>query len=179
MRLLLLFVLSLFLNAQDGTDTKTAYFAGGCFWGVEYHMEKKEGVKEVISGYMGGEVENPSYHDVSRGTSGHLEAVKVVYDSKKVSYEELARLFFNIHDPTQKNGQGPDIGSQYRSALFYTDDDQKKTGERLIGILRSKGYDVATLLLKAGTFYPAEAYHQDYYKKKGSLPYCHVFKKRF
>lgn len=166
-----------FIPARN--STRTAYFAGGCFWGVEYHFEKRKGVKAVVSGYMGGSPANPSYRDVSRGTTGHLEVVKVTYDPEKVSYEELAKLFFNIHDPTQRTGQGPDIGSQYLSALFYTDEHQRKIGEKLIRILRKKGYDVATTVRKATPFYPAEKYHQDYYEKKGSLPYCHVYRKRF
>ena len=166
-----------FIPAKNAT--RTAYFAGGCFWGVEYHFEKLDGVKDVVSGYMGGSLDNPSYHDVSRGNTGHLEVVKITYDPEKVSYEELAKLFFNIHDPTQKNGQGPDIGSQYLSAIFYTDEHQKKMAMKLIKILKEKGYDVATTLREATPFYPAEKYHQDYYQRKGSLPYCHVFRKRF
>jgi len=158
--------------------TETAYFAGGCFWGVEHHFEKLQGVKSVVSGYMGGRTENPSYREVSRGDSGHLEAVKVEYDPEAISYEELARLFFNIHDPTQADGQGPDIGSQYRSAVFYADEHQKKIAAKLIRILKSKGFDVATKTLPVSTFYPAEKYHQDYYERTGNLPYCHIFKKR-
>jgi peptide methionine sulfoxide reductase msrA/msrB len=166
-----------FIPAQK--NTRTAYFAGGCFWGVEYHFEKQKGVKEAVSGYMGGSLEDPSYRNVSRGTTGHLEVVKVTYDPEQISYEELAKLFFNIHDPTQKTGQGPDIGSQYLSAVFYTDEHQKKIAQKLVKILKAKGYDVATTIRKATPFYPAEKYHQDYYKRKGSLPYCHIYKKRF
>lgn len=170
--------ISLLFVPAKGT-TETAYFAGGCFWGMEHHFEKKEGVKEVISGYMGGTTKNPSYHDVSRGDTGHLEVVKVVYDPEKASYEELVRLFFNIHDPTQTDGQGPDIGNQYISAIFYGDDHQKKIAQKLIRILEKKGYKIATKLLPATPFYEAEGYHQDYYEKTGKLPYCHIFKNRF
>ncbi len=166
-----------FVPAKNSTES--AYFSGGCFWGVEYHFERQKGVKEVVSGYMGGYLDDPSYRDVSRGTTGHLETVRVTYDPETVSYEELAKLFFNIHDPTQKDGQGPDIGSQYLSAIFYTDEHQKKIAQKLVNILKKKGYDVATTIRKAAPFYPAEKYHQDYYERKGSLPYCHIYQKRF
>ena len=159
--------------------TDTAIFAGGCFWGVEYYMEQKEGVKSVTSGYIGGTKDHPTYKEVCSGTTGHAEAVRIIFDPAKVSYEELARLFFEIHDPTQVNRQGPDIGLQYRSEIFYLDDDQKRTVEKLIDILKSKGYKVATGVTKATTFWPAEDYHQDYYEHKGTLPYCHGYTKRF
>ena len=158
---------------------KIAYFAGGCFWGMEHHFEKLKGVKEVVSGYMGGHTPNPTYREVSGKKSGHVETVKVVYDSAQVDYETLARLFFEIHDPTQKDGQGPDIGPQYKSVAFYSRPEERQTIDKLIGLLRAKGYDVATEIKEATAFYPAEAYHQDYYERKGSLPYCHVYQKRF
>lgn len=159
--------------------TKTAYFAGGCFWGVEYHMEMAPGVLSAESGYMGGEAVDPTYEQVCSGTTGHLEAVKVVYDPKKTSYEALARLFFEIHDPTQADGQGPDIGEQYMSAVFYRSQDEKADAERLIDALRVKGYNVVTQVREAGRFWRAEEYHQDYYKKAGSVPYCHMRVDRF
>lgn len=156
-----------------------AVFAGGCFWGVEYYMEKIEGVKEVISGYTGGRVENPSYQDVLYRNTGHYEAVEITYDPKIVGFETIAKMFFEIHDPTQKNGQGPDIGKQYRSAIFYQDEEQKRISQKLIKELEAKNYKVATKLIEASTFYPAEDYHQNYYENKGSLPYCHGYVKRF
>jgi peptide methionine sulfoxide reductase msrA/msrB len=156
-----------------------AIFAGGCFWGVEYYLQKHEGVKSVVSGYIGGRTEQPSYQDVSRGNTGHYEAVEVTYDPALVNYETLAKTFFEIHDPTQKNGQGPDIGKQYRSAVFYLNEEQKATTEKLIDQLKDNGYKVVTKVLPAKTFYEAEDYHQDYYFKKGSLPYCHGYVKRF
>ncbi len=156
-----------------------AVFAGGCFWGVEYYMQKVEGVKTVVSGYTGGRKENPSYQDVIYRNTGHYEAVEVSFDPSVVDYETIARRFFEIHDPTQKNGQGPDIGKQYRSAIFYQDDEQKAIAEKLINILEKKGYKVATRLIEAKEFYEAEDYHQDYYEKKATLPYCHGFVKRF
>jgi peptide methionine sulfoxide reductase msrA/msrB len=158
---------------------KKAYFAGGCFWGVEYHLESINGVKDAISGFMGGTVENPSYYDVIRKKTGHLETVEVVYDSSKVSYETLAKAFFEIHDPTQTNGQGPDIGSQYLSAIFVDNDKEQKTVKKLIHVLEKKGLKVATKILAKSEFYKAEDYHQDHYEKKGSKPYCHAYVKRF
>ncbi len=156
-----------------------AIFAGGCFWGVEYLMEQAEGVLSVTSGYIGGRVEDPSYEQVCSGTTGHAEAVEVRFDPDRTSYRELARRFFEIHDPTQKNRQGPDVGLQYRSAVFYLDDQQRKIAEELISTLRGKGYDVVTEVVPAGEFWPAEQYHQDYYQRKGSEPYCHALTPRF
>jgi peptide methionine sulfoxide reductase msrA/msrB len=158
---------------------ETAILAGGCFWGVEYYLQKMDGVKSVVSGYTGGKVKNPSYREVSTGRTGHAEAVKVVYDPDKVSYEKVLRTFLEIHDPTQVNRQGPDIGDQYRSAIFYMNDYQKEIARKLLNILRDKGYDIATELTEAGEFYDAEKYHQDYYFEKGSTPYCHGYVKRF
>ncbi|MBD3368274.1 MAG: bifunctional methionine sulfoxide reductase B/A protein [Candidatus Eisenbacteria bacterium] len=163
----------------EAENTKKAYFAGGCFWGVEHLFEQKEGVISASSGYMGGSVEDPSYRQVVSGGTGHLETVEVEYDPEKVSYEDLAKYFFEIHDPTQEGGQGPDIGPQYISAVFYSTEDEKKTAERLIGILKDKGYDVVTDVRPAGEFWEAEGYHQDYYEQKGTQPYCHAYTKRF
>ncbi len=166
-------------KSASGSTTKSAYFAGGCFWGVEYYFNHLPGVISADSGYMGGKTLNPSYHDVTTGTTGHAETVRIVYDPAKVTYEELAKLFFEIHDPTQVNGQGPDIGEQYRSAIFYNDDDERKTAQKLIDLLVAKGFKVVTKLEPAGTFWRAEEYHQDYYDHKGKKPYCHFRTKRF
>lgn len=160
-------------------ELKQAYFAGGCFWGVEHLFQGKEGVVDAVSGYMGGEVDNPTYEQVCGKNTGHLETVAVSYDPGRVSYEELAKFFFEIHDPTQANGQGPDIGPQYLSAVFYSTEEEKATAERLIEILKGKGYPVATRLIPADTFWKAEEYHQDYYVNKGTQPYCHFYQKRF
>lgn len=159
--------------------TETAIFAGGCFWGVEYLMEKIPGVESVEVGYIGGKTSNPTYEEVCRGNTGHAEAAKIVFDPSKVSYETIAKQFFEIHDPEQVNRQGPDIGYQYRSEIFYTTPEQKATAEKLINILKSKGYKVATQLTPATTFWKAENYHQDYYDHKGTKPYCHSYVKRF
>jgi len=167
-------------EANAGAErTKKAYFAGGCFWGVEHLFEQKDGVVSASSGYMGGTVQEPSYQQVVSGGTGHLETVEVEYDPEKVTYEDLAKYFFEIHDPTQEGGQGPDIGPQYVSAVFYSTEDEKKTAERLIGILKEKGYDVVTDVRPAGEFWMAEGYHQDYYQQKGTQPYCHAYTKRF
>ncbi len=160
-------------------ETKKAYFAGGCFWGVEYYFDKREGVVSAVSGYMGGTLENPGYEDVKTGATGHYETVEVTYDPKKVSYEELARLFFEIHNPTQPDGQGFDIGEQYKSVIFYNNEEEKKVAERLIEILKSKGYNVVTKILPVTKFYKAEEYHQDYYEKRHQTPVCHFYIKRF
>lgn len=166
-------------KAVNKNKSAKAYFAGGCFWGVEYYLEKLDGVKSVVSGYMGGKSKNPSYQEVSRGNSGYLETVEVVYSPSKISYETLAKRFFEIHDPTQTNGQGPDIGEQYHSAIFVSDQKQRKTIEKLISILQKKGYNIATKIYEGKKFYPAEAYHQDYYDRHGKKPYCHAYVKRF
>lgn len=157
----------------------SAIFAGGCFWGVEYYLQKEPGVLSVTSGYTGGHVKNPSYKEVCTGKTGHAEAVKITYDPRKTSYEKLLRLFMEIHDPTQIGGQGPDIGDQYRSEIFYLNDSQKAIAENNISILKAKGYKVATKVTKASEFYDAEKYHQDYYFNNGKLPYCHGYTKRF
>lgn len=168
-----------FIPAQEKVQTKKAYFAGGCFWGTEYLFQNAEGVISSRVGYMGGRKQDPTYREVCGGSTGHTEAIEVVYDPAETTYEKLARLFFEIHDPTQVNRQGPDIGEQYRSAIFYLDKEQKQTAEKLIRILGEKGYEIATELTPAGTFWEAEEYHQDYYRNRGGSPYCHTRKEIF
>lgn len=163
----------------ENPNYQIAIFASGCFWGTEYYLQRAEGVVSTTVGYTGGTLDNPTYEQVCSKKTGHYEAVEVVFDPEKISYEELTKLFFETHDPTQTNGQGPDIGPQYRSAIFYQSDEQKATAEKLMRVLQSKGYKVATVLLPAATFWPAELYHQDYYNKKGGMPYCHSYTKRF
>ena len=158
---------------------ETIYFAGGCFWGVEYFMKQNPGVIRVTSGYTGGHTERPTYKEVCSKNTGHAEAVEVVYDPEKTDYETLAKLFFETHDPTQVNRQGPDIGTQYRSEIFYLNAEQKRIAEKLIGELTARGLDVATKVSEAGVFWQAEDYHQNYYENKGSKPYCHAYVKRF
>ena len=158
---------------------ETGYFAGGCFWGVEYQLQQLTGVVDVVSGYMGGKVNEPTYEDVCGGETGHAEVVKVVFDPARTTYEEVARRFFEIHDPTQVDGQGPDLGDQYRSAVFYVGEGQRLIAGKLIKMLEAKGLQVATEVLPAGPFYVAESYHQDYYTRTGKAPYCHSRIKRF
>ena len=171
--------ISLNFEKSPHSKNKKAYFAGGCFWGVEYHFEKLEGVKSVVSGFMGGNTKNPSYMDIVKGGTNHLEVVEVTYDSSVVSYESLVKLFFEIHDPTQVYGQGPDIGSQYLSAIFTSQKDEKEIIYKLVEILHSKGLKIATKIYSEVPFYKAEDYHQDYYSKTAKEPYCHTYIKRF
>lgn len=158
---------------------KYAYFASGCFWGTEYFFENFKGVKSAVSGYMGGHIQNPDYQSVCTGQTGHLEIVRVEYDEKEVSFKQLAIQFFETHDFTQTNGQGPDIGSQYLSAIFYNNDEEKSIAQELILKLNQMGYEVATSLYEKSEFYEAEEYHQDYYERHQKVPYCHSYRKVF
>lgn len=160
-------------------NMEKAFFASGCFWGTEYHFMKAKGVIETTVGYMGGHTQHPTYKEVCTGETGHVETTEVVFDTTQTSYEDMLKLYFETHDFTQVGGQGPDIGDQYRSVIFYTSDEQKKLAEKYIGILTAKGYKVATILEKAPVFWPAEDYHQEYYDKKHGTPYCHIYRKIF
>jgi len=168
-----------FTPAGKTQKNQNAYFAGGCFWGVEYFFQNTKGVKSTRVGYMGGHKPSPTYKEVCSGSTGHAETLEVVYDPSVTSFEESAKLFFETHDPTQLDRQGPDVGRQYRSAIFYTDEQQKETAEKLIDILKEKGYNVVTEVVKAGKFWEAEEYHQLYYNKNNGKPYCHIYKKLF
>ena len=168
-----------FIAKGQEVATEKAYFAGGCFWGTEHLLKTFPGVVSTRVGYMNGHTKNPTYKEVCNGNTGHAEANEIIYDPTKTSYEDLAKYFFEIHDPTQINRQGPDVGDQYRSSVFYTDEKQKQIAEKLVAQLKTKGYKVATELAKADTFYEAEQYHQDYYTYTGKEPYCHVYQKRF
>jgi len=159
--------------------TELGYFAGGCFWGVEHFLEQLPGVIDVESGYMGGALDAPSYEQVSSGDSGHAETVRVTFDPQKIGYEAVAKRFFEIHDPTEVDRQGPDVGTQYRSAVFVTGPEQRAAAERLIGQLKAGGYAVATTVEDAGRFWPAEEYHQNYYARTRKTPYCHMPVPRF
>lgn len=161
----------------DGVSV--AVFAGGCFWGVQHHFGKMDGVLNTLVGYTGGEESSPSYHDVRHHLTHHVEAVLVEYDATRVSYTDLCKLFFEIHDPAQTDGVGEDIGPQYRSCVFYADDNQKAETNRLMDVLRGKGYEVNTLLYPLGEFWIGEEYHQRYYEKTGGEPYCHFRTRKF
>ena len=143
------------------------------------YLEQLTGVKSVVSGFMGGKLKNPSYKEVVYKNTGHVETVEVIYDSKKITYTQIAKYFFEIHDFTQTDGQGPDLGDQYLSVLFYNSVDEKKSAYQLVNILTQKGYKVATTISKSNTFYRAEKYHQNYYKRHNKTPYCHLYKKIF
>ena len=156
-----------------------AVIAGGCFWGVQHQMERLAGVTKTLVGYTGGEEDFPQYAAVRNHLTHHVEAVLVEYDAARVSYTDICKLFFEIHDPAQTDGVGPDIGHQYRSCIFYVDEQQHADAEAVIGILRGKGYEVNTLLLPLGKFWIGEEYHQKYYDKTGGEPYCHVRVRKF
>ncbi len=156
--------------------TAVAYFAGGCFWGIEHWFGEGPGVLDAISGYMQGRMQNPTYEQVCRGDTGHAETVKVVYDPARITYRRLLEAFFKLHDPTQKNRQGPDVGEQYRSGIWCVNDEQRHQAEEYIRELeksgRFGGRRIVTQVEPAGTFWPAEKYHQDYVARTGRA--CHA-----
>jgi peptide-methionine (S)-S-oxide reductase len=158
------------------TDHEYATLGGGCFWCVEAPLERMRGVHAVVSGYAGGSVEDPTYEQVCAGTTGHAEVVRVEFDPDVVGYEDLLEVFFAIHDPTTENRQGPDVGSQYRSAVFYETEAQREAAERVIDRLEGDVYDgIVTEVAPLETFYRAEEYHQDYFAKNPNQPYCSTY----
>jgi peptide-methionine (S)-S-oxide reductase len=155
--------------------TEIATFGAGCFWGVEAAFSRVPGVTEAVSGYSGGHTENPSYKDVCTDETGHAEVVQVTYDPAKVSFEKLLEVFWTMHDPTQVNRQGPDFGSQYRTAIFFHTPEQEATAKKVKAELNASGKfkkPIATEITKAGPFYRAEEYHQKYLEKRGATS-CH------
>ena len=160
-------------------NTEKAIFASGCFWGTEYYFQKAKGVIETTVGYIGGHVDNPTYKQVCTGKTGHAEAIEITYDPAETSYKDMVKLFFETHDQSHVNRQGPDIGHQYRSGIFYLNDEQRKIAEETIADLKQNNYKVATEVTEATTFYSAEDYHQEYYTKGGGSPYCHFYTKKF
>lgn len=166
-------------DADASGAATTAYFAGGCFWGVEHLFKKEPGVLSTSVGYMGGDTLNPTYRQVCGGDTGHAEVLKVVFDPAATGYDKLCRLFFEIHDFTQVNRQGPDVGEQYRSEIFTTTPEQDKIAREILDELKRRGFNPATKVTRAEAFWPAEDYHQDYYGKTGKQPYCHARRKVF
>lgn len=156
---------------------KKAIFAAGCFWGVESAFRAVPGVSDVLVGYSGGTTENPTYEEVCSGTTGHAEAVEVTYDPASVSYRDLLGIFWKNHDPTTKNRQGPDVGTQYRSAIFYATEEERQQAEAVRAELEAAGtfaQPIVTEIVPAGPFYPAEEYHQRYFEKRGMAPTCRL-----
>jgi peptide-methionine (S)-S-oxide reductase len=159
----------------DKNNTETATLGGGCFWCLEAVFEQLHGVISVKSGYAGGKVENPTYEQVCSGTTGHTEVVQISFDSTKITYRELLEIFFAIHDPTTLNRQGADVGTQYRSVIFYHSPEQQKVAQEMIKKLETSGtWDkpIVTAVEKFRNFYPAEEYHQGYYRNNSIKPYC-------
>lgn len=163
------------MSDAPASSLKTASFGGGCFWCLEPFFEKLKGVDKVESGYQGGDLPNPTYRQVTSGTTGHAEVVQVTYDPEVISYGELVQVFFMIHDPTQLNRQGNDVGTQYRSTILYQTEKEKETAQAAIDSLTEQGTfsrPIVTTLEKAGPFYRAEDYHQDYYANNPNAGYC-------
>ena len=160
-------------------DSEEIILAAGCFWGVEYYMQKFPGVLKTEVGYIGGTKDNPTYKEVCNKATGHLEAVRVIFDPKVVNTEQIIKHFFEIHDQSQTNGQGPDLGPQYLSAIFYYTKEQQNTAKKVIELLKSNGYEVATSIREMSTFWKAENYHQSYYTVNDNSPYCHIWTKKF
>jgi peptide-methionine (S)-S-oxide reductase len=155
----------------------TATFANGCFWCTEAVFQRLKGVESVTSGYTGGSVPNPTYDQVCTGRTGHAEAIQVSFDPDVISYEQLLQVFFQTHDPTTLNRQGADVGTQYRSAIYYHDEEQRRTAERVRDETGASGLyqdPIVTEITPAGEFYPAEAYHDDFYSRNRDYPYCRV-----
>jgi len=163
------------MSESTSPQTKTASFGGGCFWCIEPFFEKLKGVSDVVSGYQGGDLPNPTYRQVTSGTTGHAEVVQVTYDPEVISYGELVEVFFKIHDPTQLNRQGNDVGTQYRSTILYSNEKEKQIAENAIASLEEQqtfSKPIVTTLEEAGPFYQAEEYHQDYYANNPNAGYC-------
>ena len=167
---LVVFISMMGLVMANDTENKKSVFAAGCFWGVESTFQQMDGVKSTTVGYIGGKVKNPSYELVCTGITGHAEAVEVEYNPNVVSFEKLLDTFFQLHDPTTLNRQGPDVGTQYRSAAYFSDDEEKKIIESKVNTLNESGKfksKIVTEIEALSEFYNAEDYHQDYYKKRG------------
>ena len=168
-----------FVNDLKVKDSEEVILAAGCFWGVEYYFKRFAGVLKTEVGYIGGTTVNPSYENICTGETGHYEAIRVVYDPQKVSDDAILKYFFEIHDPTQIDGQGPDRAHQYLSRIFYYNETQQKISLKIIQQLVNKWYSIVTQVLPMAVFWRAEEYHQDYYEKQHKTPYCHQYVKKF
>jgi peptide-methionine (S)-S-oxide reductase len=165
------------MNQTNTSQTQTATLAGGCFWCLEAVYDNLQGVTDVISGYSGGHVTDPSYHEVTSGRTGHAEVVQLTLDPDQISFQEILEIFFTIHDPTTLNRQGADVGTQYRSAIFYHSEEQQQIAEQVIADLEEKkiwGNPIVTQVAPFEAFYPAEDYHQEYFANNPYQPYCQV-----
>ncbi len=163
------------MEKKNGQQLETGIFAGGCFWCTEAVFQRLNGVKKVISGYTGGMIKNPAYREICTGRTGHAEAIAITYDPGQISYSELLEVFFATHDPTTLNRQGNDVGTQYRSEIFYTSPEQQKLAEEFISLLeREKVFNapITTAISEAKPFYEAEQEHQNYYNDHSNQPYC-------
>lgn len=165
------------MDKQINTDFDVAIFAGGCFWCTEAVFQRLNGVEQVVSGYTGGSIKNPAYREICTGRTGHAEAIKIIFDPSKVSYVELLEVFFATHDPTTLNRQGNDVGTQYRSEIFYTSQEQKQRAEEFIALLEKEqiyASPIVTAISEEKPFYNAEVEHQNYYNDHREQPYCQV-----
>lgn len=164
-------------NDSESPVLETATLGGGCFWCIEAVFDDLKGVVDVVSGYSGGQRPNPTYEQVCTGVSGHAEVVQVTFDATQISYRDVLGVFFSVHDPTTPNRQGGDVGTQYRSVIFYHSPEQKRIAEEMIAELDAEGIwsaPIVTEVAEADVFYPAEDYHQEYYRRNPQQPYCNV-----
>ncbi|MCX8514427.1 MAG: bifunctional methionine sulfoxide reductase B/A protein [Burkholderiales bacterium] len=168
-----------YITNDQVLDTQEAIVAAGCFWGVEYYFQQLKGVLSTEVGYCGGKTQYPSYKDVCNGNTGHAEGVRVLFDPNVICYEEIIKYYFEIHDFSQQDGQGYDIGEQYLSIIFYHNPQQQDIANKVIQLLKDKNYSVATKVVPAQIFWPAEKYHQNYYAGQRTMPDCHIWNKRF
>jgi methionine-S-sulfoxide reductase len=162
---------------ENSNNLKIATLGGGCFWCVEAVFNQVRGIKKIDSGYSGGSIVNPTYEQVSTGRTGHAEVVQILYDQNMISFEEILKIFFAIHDPTTLNKQGADEGTQYRSVIFYHNEDQKKIAGQVINALKSENYFDSPIVTKIEpfvAFYPAEDYHKNYFQRHPQQPYCRI-----
>ena len=165
------------MDQASASQSQTATLAGGCFWCLEAVFDNLVGVKDVVSGYSGGHLPDPTYHEVTSGRTGHAEVVQLTFDSKEISFQEILEVFFTIHDPTTLNRQGADVGTQYRSAVFYHTPEQNQITEQVIADLEAQkiwGNPIITQVAPFESFFPAEDYHQEYFTNNPYQPYCQV-----